>query len=72
MLRMTKPPTKSGASSLRQGICQCICAVVVAPLDGFGVFEEELPPFASTSTSGRGVSGGESAVAVAGVYLSFQ
>ena len=49
-----------------------MCAMSVAPLDGFGVFKEELPPFTSTSTSGRGVSGGESAVAVAGVYLSFQ
>jgi hypothetical protein len=41
-------------------------------LEGFDVDGADDVGFATTSTSGFGVSGGESAVAVAGVYLSFQ
>ena len=47
-----------------------MCAMGVALADGFGVFDADA--FETTSTSGRGVSGGESEVALAGAYFSFQ
>jgi hypothetical protein len=45
---------------------------VAVPLAGFDVVDDDADFFATTRTSGFGVSGGESAVAEAGEYFSFQ
>ena len=55
----------------RERLTQCMCAESDAVAVAFGV-AAAMSLAAMTSTSGRGVNGGEGMFAVAGAYLSFQ
>lgn len=60
-------------SVTRQRLTQWTCAEVDGATDAFGVAVDATAFFAATtSTSGRGVNGGDGTSAVAGVTLSFQ